>query len=256
MREGAPSVTAQRVAAYRLGLDRLPAPSGDAAADERLARDVAAGAGAGGFEPSESMGRYLRARTAFFDRVVVGALDRGVGQVIIVGAGYDGRAIRYARPAVRWFEVDHPDTQRDKLERLERLGISAAHIAFVGADLRDGGLAGALVAAGLRPDAPAQILCEGLVVYLDLPVLRGLLDELRAVATLRTRLALSLSRSLSDRKPGARERFEAAVGAVGEPARNALTADGAAAILAQCRWRPVEVPERSRQAGFVVAAPA
>jgi methyltransferase (TIGR00027 family) len=253
MREGAPSVTAQRVAAYRLGFDRLPAPLGDPAADERLARDVAAEAAGDGFEPSEFMERYLSRRTAFFDRVVVGALDRGVRQVIIVGAGYDGRALRYARPGVRWFEVDHPDTQRDKRERLDRLGIAAGHITFVGADLRDGGLAGALLAAGCAPDVPAQILCEGLVVYLDPPVLRGLLDELRSIATAGTRLALSSRPAASE--PRRRERFEAAVRAVGEPVRNALTADGAAAILERARWRQVEVSEQSLQAGFLVAEP-
>jgi len=35
-------VTAQRVAAHRLTFDRLLAPYGDPAADEALARDVAA----------------------------------------------------------------------------------------------------------------------------------------------------------------------------------------------------------------------
>ena len=57
-------------------------------------------------------------------------------KVIIVGAGYDGRAIRYARPGVRWFEVDHPATQRDKLERLERLGIAVAHVALNAVEVR------------------------------------------------------------------------------------------------------------------------
>jgi hypothetical protein len=39
---GGPSITARRVAAYRLGFTRVPAPYGDAAADEALAADVAA----------------------------------------------------------------------------------------------------------------------------------------------------------------------------------------------------------------------
>jgi len=63
------------------------------------------------------MHEYIRARTAFFDRVVVSAIDRGVAQVVIGGAGYDGRAFRYAKPGVRWFEVDHPATQADKRAR-------------------------------------------------------------------------------------------------------------------------------------------
>src|ERR1022692_1826232 len=158
MREGRPSVTARRVAAYRLGFDRLTAGFGDPSADERLAADVA---GAETFEPGERMVRYLRARTSFFDRVVLNAIERGVTQLLVVGAGYDGRSLRYARAGVRWFEVDHPDTQSDKRARLDRLDIGTGHIAFVGADLRDGGLARALLAAAFEADAPAQIICEG-----------------------------------------------------------------------------------------------
>jgi O-methyltransferase involved in polyketide biosynthesis len=124
---GGPSITAQRVAAYRLGFTRLPAPYGDTAADERLAADVAAGQ-----EPAAGrMREYLQARTRFFDRVVVGAIGRGVRQIVVGAAGYDGRPLRYARSGVRWFEVDHPATQRDKRERLARLGLAADQAQFV-----------------------------------------------------------------------------------------------------------------------------
>ena len=100
---GGPSITARRVAAYRLGFTRVPAPYGDAAADEALAADVAAGQ-----EPGAGRMRdYLDARTRFFDRVVVGAIGRGVHQIVLGAAGYDGRAFRYARSGVRW--RDPPD---------------------------------------------------------------------------------------------------------------------------------------------------
>src|SRR5260370_5068880 len=117
MEDGGPSASARRVAAHRLEFTRVPAAYGDPAADEALAADVAAGHVA----LANRMHDYLAARTAFFDRTVVRAVDRGVRQVVIGAAGYDGRAFRYARPGVRWFEVDHPATQRDKLRRLERL---------------------------------------------------------------------------------------------------------------------------------------
>src|ERR1035441_6673355 len=116
------------------------------------------------------MARYLRARTSFFDRVVVNALDRNVAQVVAVGAGYDGRSLRYAKSGGRWFEVDHPDTQGDKRERLARLGIDAPQVTFVGVDLSDTGLAAALVDGGYQPDAPSMMICEGVAVYLDEPV--------------------------------------------------------------------------------------
>ena len=53
---GGPSITARRVAAYRLRFARVPAPYGDAAADETLAADVAAGQEPG----SDRMHEYLQ----------------------------------------------------------------------------------------------------------------------------------------------------------------------------------------------------
>ena len=83
---------------------------------------------------------------------MVGALRRRVDQVVIGAAGYDGRALRYAKPGVRWFEVDHPATQQDKRERLERLGLAAGQVRFVPADFTlDPPIADLLRDAGLMP---------------------------------------------------------------------------------------------------------
>ena len=71
-------------------------------------------------------------RTALIDRVVVNGLERGVAQVAAIAAGYDGRALRYAKPGVRRFEVDHPATQADKRERLNRLHVETSPIAACG----------------------------------------------------------------------------------------------------------------------------
>ncbi len=51
---------------------------------------------------------YLAARTLFFDEEVNRALDDGIGRVVIVGAGYDSRAWRLARPSVEFIEIDQP----------------------------------------------------------------------------------------------------------------------------------------------------
>ena len=212
MEDGGPSVTARWVAAHRLGFARVATDYGDPAADEALATDVAAGRAA----PANRMHDYLAARTSFFDRTVVSALDRGVGQVVVGAAGYDGRAFRYARPGVRWFEVDHPATQRDKLERLERLGLDASHVRFVEADFTRDPVAGRLRAAGLDPDAPGLFLLEGVAVYLEPAVLEDVLRQFRQVAAPGSSLAISVSLS-RPRGDTARARFQATVAALGEP---------------------------------------
>ena len=254
MRRGLPSLTAQRVAAYRLSFDRLATPYGDPAADEALARDVA---GQVPGEPSEIMAHYLQARTTFFDRVVINAIEREVSQVVMLGAGYDGRALRYANPAVRWWEVDHPKTQQDKRVRLRRLGITAERVTFLGHDLEGGGLAAALIESGFQPGVPSLVCCEGLVVYLQQDAVELALAELRSVAAPGTRLAISLATSRDDDNTAERrQRFEAAVAALGEPARTRLSAEGAVGLFARRGWRPVEMSERSQRAGFVLVIPA
>ncbi len=256
MEDGGPSVTARRVAAHRLGFSRVSAAYGVPAADEALAADVAAGLVA----PANRIHDYLAARTSFFDRTVVSAIDRGVRQVVVGAAGYDGRAFRYAKPGVRWFEVDHPATQQDKLERLERLGIAAPHVRFVAADFTRDPVADRLRAAGLEADMPSLFLLEGVAVYLESAVLESVLEQFRQVAAPGSRLAISVSLS-REHDEGARARFQAAVAALGEPARSTLDAGQAEDLLARTGWRTMlgreetaVKRERLRSAGLLTAS--
>jgi methyltransferase (TIGR00027 family) len=253
MKSDSASHTARSVAARRLTYERVPAPYGDPAADEVLARDVADGTAP---RPG-MMHEYLRARTAFFDRVVVTALDRGIRQVVLGAAGYDGRAFRYEKPGVRWFEVDHPATQADKLERLERLGLAAGHIAFVSADFTADPVAESLLAAGLDPGEPAVFLLEGVAVYLDNAVTERVLEQFRQVTPPGSVLAISVSTSAEG---AVRERFAERVAALGEPARSVLPAGEARVLLARAGWRldDTDAPRRARQraAGLLVARAA
>jgi methyltransferase (TIGR00027 family) len=254
-----PSITAQRVAAYRLGFTRVPAPYGDTESDETLAADVAAGQ-----QPVPGRMRdYLEARTRFFDRVTVEAIGRGVRQVVIGGAGYDGRALRYAKPGVRWFEVDHPATQHDKRERLARLGIGEPRqIRFVEADFTSDPIAERLRTAGLDPARPSLFLLEGVAVYLEQAVLETVLQQFRQIARPGSRLAISVSQSATTDE--ARSRFQAKVAALGEPARSTLKADQATELLARTGWQVATAGdaddpetaarrERLRSAGLLTA---
>jgi methyltransferase (TIGR00027 family) len=210
MKEGTASHTARSVAAHRLEYARIAALYGDPVADDALTRDVA-----GDLAPTHSrMHEYLRARTAFFDRAVVSALDAGAEQVVIGGAGYDGRALRYARPGVRWYELDHPATQADKLERLARLDLDTRHIRFASADFISDPIAAPLAAAGLDSAKPALFLLEGVAVYLERHVLERVLAAFREVAADGSTLAISVSIAGQDSQ--ARMRFAEWVAARGD----------------------------------------
>jgi len=249
MREGTASQTAQNVAARRLEFARIEAAYGDPAADEGLTSDVA-----DGLVPADSrMHEYLRARTAFFDRVVVTALDRGISQVVIGGAGYDGRAFRYAKPGVRWFEVDHPATQADKRERIARLGLGTAHIAFIAADFTADLVAAPLREAGLDQALPALFLFEGVAVYLERHVIESVLTEFRAVTAPGAALAISVS---SGAPSSTRAAFQRRVASLGEPARTVLAPAEMSALLAAAGWEVTPPSDRQRSAGLLLARAA
>ncbi len=237
MIEGRPSETAQRVAAHRLAFERVATGYGDAAADMALATDVA-----GWPQHGMSAGRmhdYLRGRTAFFDRVVVGALEQGFTQVVIGAAGYDGRALRYAKPGVTWFEVDLASTQQDKVARLRRLQIATGNVRFVEADFASDPVTARLLTAGLSPSSPCLFLLEGIAVYLERETLERALREFRQAAGPGSRLAISMSIDSEAHDVEARSRFRESVAAVGEPARLTLELAEAIELLAGTGWREV-----------------
>jgi methyltransferase (TIGR00027 family) len=88
-------------------------------------------------------------------------------QVVILGAGLDGRAWRMNElGGAVVFEVDHPDTQRDKRERASGLAPAARDVRFVPVDFERDKLGAALEAAGHDPTKPTTWIWEGVVMYL------------------------------------------------------------------------------------------
>ena len=247
--DGGPSTTARRVAAHRLGFERIPAGYGDPAADDALTAEIAGGLTV----PDGRMHDYLAIRTAFFDHVVVRAIDAGARQIVNGGAGYDGRSLRYAAPGVRWFEIDHPATQRDKLATLRRLDLAVGGIRFVAADFTGDPVAGLLVAAGLEAGVPSLFLLEGVAVYLEAAVLETLLGQFRDVTGPDSRLAISMPMTGTQR---AGSRFRATVAAMGEPALSRFDPDQAEDLLARAGWR-IEVsagPDPDGRRGRLLSA--
>src|SRR5271166_5603828 len=106
------SRTSQAVALTRAELDRPHSPAGDPAAQRRLCAGMT-------LEPPSWLRPSIEARTRFVDEQVLAAIAAGVRQIVICGAGYDDSALRFRSDGVRYFELDHPATQADKLRRLQ-----------------------------------------------------------------------------------------------------------------------------------------
>jgi methyltransferase (TIGR00027 family) len=129
--------------------------------------------------------------TAFFDRAVLTAIAAGIRQVVICGAGYDDRALRFRTPGVRFFELDHPGTQPLKARALQ--GLDTTGLTLVAAEFGRDDVAAALTAAGQSDAEPTLFLCEGLMVYLDQQAIVALLSALAERAAPGSVLAASLA---------------------------------------------------------------
>src|SRR4029450_2904655 len=86
----------------------------------------------------ETQAKMMAARTVVIDDAIRAAASP---QLVILGAGLDGRAWRMPELArVSVFEVDHPDSQRDKRARVSSLEQCAREVRFVPVDFEHGNL--------------------------------------------------------------------------------------------------------------------
>jgi methyltransferase (TIGR00027 family) len=145
-----------------------------------------------GMQPLRRPRAGILPRTRFFDGQVLAAISAGIPQVVICGAGYDDRALRFRSPGVRFFELDHPATQADKARRLQAMRADRQGLVLGPADFRDDDVAEVLTAAGHDASRPTLFLCEGLLIYLDRAVIRRLLAGLRSRAAGLSSLAASV----------------------------------------------------------------
>ncbi len=122
-------------------------------------------------------------RTEFFDRTLKDSLDT-VGQVVILGAGWDTRAYGILRD---WghpvFEVDAHPTQQAKLAGLDKAGIDRSRVTFVEADFNRRSWLHSLEQNGFDPTVPTHVIWEGVTMYLEEETV---VDTLRTVARLPT----------------------------------------------------------------------
>ncbi len=67
---------------------------------------------------------FIAARTRFAEDALAAAVRKGTRRLVVLGAGLDTFAYRNPWPQLRVVEVDHPDTQAYKRERLAAAGIA------------------------------------------------------------------------------------------------------------------------------------
>jgi methyltransferase (TIGR00027 family) len=164
------------------------------------------------------------ARTVAIDEAVRAS---SAAQVVILGAGLDGRAWRM--PELRdvvVFEVDHPDSQREKRARAATLPLVARDVRFVPVDFARDALDDALAAAGHDPARTTTWIWEGVVMYLTLPDIEATLEGIRRRSAAGSHLVVAYHcPALLVRLLGG------LLARIGEPLRSSFTADEMKALL-------------------------
>jgi methyltransferase (TIGR00027 family) len=110
---------------------------------------------------------HMATRSRFAEEELTQAVQQGVRQYVVLGAGLDTFAYRNDFADLRVFEVDHPDTQVWKRERLRYAGIAIPEsMRFAPVDFERDTLEHGLDSVGFRRDEPAFFSWLGVTPYL------------------------------------------------------------------------------------------
>jgi methyltransferase (TIGR00027 family) len=205
--------------------------------ERRVVDDVRSGpAPSGGaritYELVSRTGLTMVPRTIAIDDAI---REHAAGQVVVLGAGLDGRAWRMPELApATVFEVDHPASQRDKIRRLRDLAPTAGRVVPVAVDLSFERLAPALEAAGFDRAAVSTWVWEGVVPYLTPAEVSASLGQVAQLSAPGSRLVINYQ--------GA----SVAVRVMRRVMRVVMRLSGAADPLAGEPWRSLWRPEQLR----------
>jgi methyltransferase (TIGR00027 family) len=171
MQSGMPSRTAWAAAAHRAAHQILE--NGRIFSDPLAVRILGADAVAIGRDAREHPSRrpmrmFIAVRTRFAEDALTAAIEGGVRQLVVLGAGLDTYAYRStAGDRLRIFEVDHPATQTWKRQRLADAAIPVPPwLIFAPIDFERETLAQGLATAGFDPAQETFFTWLGVVPYL------------------------------------------------------------------------------------------
>ena len=143
-------------------------------------------------EPKELLRRLVNVhiapsplcRAAYTEKALKAAVLTGTKQYVMLGAGMDTFAFREPEFLSKYnvFEVDHPLTQADKLERITCAGWTVPdNLIFVPVDFAKDSLTERLTAAGFDPSVKSFFSWLGVTYYLSAEAIDKTLAELSSL---------------------------------------------------------------------------
>lgn len=125
---------------------------------------------------------FLTIRPRLVDELAAAQAAQGVGQIVLLGAGFDTLAwrLREALRGVTIFEVDHPATQQAKRQASARIG-QPDNLRFVAVDFERDDFVEKLCEAGFDSTRQSFIVWVGVSYYLTG---KAVADTLRRIAAI------------------------------------------------------------------------
>jgi methyltransferase (TIGR00027 family) len=189
---------------------------------------------------------YVPLRHRFIDDHLVASLDDGAEQVVLLGAGYDTRAYRFAdrlrgRPV---FEVDLAPISQKKARIVDRHAdaLPESNVVRVEIDFEAQALADVLADAGFVAGVTTFFTWEGVPMYLTRAAVTATLDSVRGLAGPGSRLAHDMWFLVDDPGPlgTARRIVPSALSLIGEPVTFAVHPEDYEALLGRHGLRVVD----------------
>jgi methyltransferase (TIGR00027 family) len=187
---------------------------------------------------------HVVARSRYAEDRLEAAVARGVRQYVVLGAGLDTFA--YRQPAwatsTRIFEVDHPASQRDKRDRVDRAGLDVPdNLVWAAVDLTHTPLGDGLRAHGFEAGQPAFVACLGVFPYLtedEVDAVLGFVAGLPAGSE----IVFTFTDSRDAQNHAGVPDLAARVASLGEPFRSTLTEEDLPRRLAAAGFAAVDIP--------------
>jgi methyltransferase (TIGR00027 family) len=160
---------------------------------------------------------YTIARTKYIDAIFKEVLAEGFDQILIFGAGFDTRTLRFQTEAgdTKIFELDVPITQQAKLGQYAKRGLSIpANVEFISIDFDKESLSEKLEEAGFEKGRRSLFVLEGLLMYLQPESVDETLKVIEGFAGEGSEVVFDYVRASVLRQPGAHYGGREIVGSV------------------------------------------
>jgi methyltransferase (TIGR00027 family) len=168
-----------------------------------------------------------------------------VAQYVLVGAGLDTFAFRRTdvRDRLQVFELDHPQSQMIKRQRLASAGLEGPpNLHFGSVDFERESVSDALKRLPFRCDRPAVFAWLGVTMYLTRAAIEGTWQALRSVAAPGSELVFDFidPGALSETAPANVRLMLERTRAVGEPIITGLDPKSLRGELGEAGWKLIE----------------